>query len=180
MDAWRCPVVSSWQSLCGLRQSASKFSRTSPLRRIVAASAITLLMSLVGLRSRAGPRPRKAIKILLKPKTTEPGTTWQRGGDDGLKEPEQVCGRRPAIYGSPRRIYGGPGPRASLRFCGSARIGGGTKPILTTGPWGYAGWGPVLESLLVLIDGRSVYSPLFSGVYWQVQTPCLKTSSESK
>src|SRR5258706_2341277 len=32
------------------------------------------------------------------------------------------------------------------------------------------GFGSVLASkLLVLIDGRSVYTPLFAGVYWQVQ-----------
>src|SRR5580704_8675757 len=30
------------------------------------------------------------------------------------------------------------------------------------------------KSLLVLIDGRSVYSPLFAGVYWQVQDVLLE------
>ncbi len=35
---------------------------------------------------------------------------------------------------------------------------------------GIRGFGGVLASkLLVLIDGRSVYTPLFAGVYWQVQ-----------
>jgi len=35
---------------------------------------------------------------------------------------------------------------------------------------GIRGFGAVLASkLLVLIDGRSVYTPLFAGVYWQVQ-----------
>jgi iron complex outermembrane receptor protein len=37
------------------------------------------------------------------------------------------------------------------------------------------GFGSVLNSkLLVLIDGRSVYTPLFSGVYWQVQATPLE------
>jgi iron complex outermembrane receptor protein len=30
------------------------------------------------------------------------------------------------------------------------------------------------RSLLVLIDGRSVYSPLFAGVYWEVQDTLLE------
>lgn len=34
--------------------------------------------------------------------------------------------------------------------------------------------GEFSKSLLVLIDGRSVYSPLFAGVYWQVQDTLLK------
>src|SRR5271168_1450204 len=35
---------------------------------------------------------------------------------------------------------------------------------------GIRGFGAVLANkLLVLIDGRSVYTPLFGGVYWQVQ-----------
>src|SRR6267142_1420139 len=34
--------------------------------------------------------------------------------------------------------------------------------------------GQFSKSLLVLIDGRSVYSPLFAGVYWQVQDTLLE------
>ena len=34
--------------------------------------------------------------------------------------------------------------------------------------------GEFSKSLLVLIDGRSVYSPLFAGVYWQVQDTLLQ------
>ncbi len=34
--------------------------------------------------------------------------------------------------------------------------------------------GEFSKSLLVLIDGRSVYSPLFAGVYWQVQDTLLE------
>jgi iron complex outermembrane recepter protein len=40
---------------------------------------------------------------------------------------------------------------------------------------GIRGFGAVLASkLLVLIDGRSVYTPLFAGVYWQVQATPLE------
>jgi len=34
--------------------------------------------------------------------------------------------------------------------------------------------GPFATKLLVLIDGRSVYSPMFSGVYWEVQDTLLE------
>ena len=34
--------------------------------------------------------------------------------------------------------------------------------------------GQFSKSLLVLIDGRSVYTPLFAGVYWQVQDTLLE------
>jgi len=30
------------------------------------------------------------------------------------------------------------------------------------------------QSLLVLIDGRSVYTPLFAGVYWSIQDTLLE------
>ena len=33
---------------------------------------------------------------------------------------------------------------------------------------------PFSKALLVLIDGRSVYTPLFGGVYWQVQETLLE------
>ena len=36
------------------------------------------------------------------------------------------------------------------------------------------------NKLLVMIDGRSVYTPLFSGVYWDVRTCCSRTSSGSR
>src|SRR5260221_7341687 len=40
---------------------------------------------------------------------------------------------------------------------------------------GIRGFGAVIASkLLVLIDGRSVYTPLFAGVYWQVQDTLLE------
>jgi len=40
---------------------------------------------------------------------------------------------------------------------------------------GIRGFGAVIASkLLVLIDGRSVYTPLFAGVYWQVQATLLE------
>jgi len=40
---------------------------------------------------------------------------------------------------------------------------------------GVRGFGSALSrSVLVLIDGRSVYTPLFAGVYWQVQDTLLE------
>src|SRR5207244_6645964 len=40
---------------------------------------------------------------------------------------------------------------------------------------GVRGFGSALSrSVLVLIDGRTVYTPLFAGVYWQVQDTLLE------
>jgi len=36
------------------------------------------------------------------------------------------------------------------------------------------------NKLLVLIDGRTVYTPLFSGVFWMPRTSCSRTSSASR
>ena len=36
------------------------------------------------------------------------------------------------------------------------------------------------KSVLVLIDGRSVYTPLFPGVYWDLQERCSRMSNASK
>ncbi|MBT3505883.1 MAG: TonB-dependent receptor plug domain-containing protein [Piscirickettsiaceae bacterium] len=35
-------------------------------------------------------------------------------------------------------------------------------------------WGGIFEKLLVLMDGRTIYTPLFSGVYWDVQDTLLE------
>jgi iron complex outermembrane receptor protein len=50
-----------------------------------------------------------------------------------------------------------------------ARIGGGTWSI---GIRGFAD--RLARSMLVLIDGRAVYSPLFAGTYWEVQDTLLE------
>ena len=36
------------------------------------------------------------------------------------------------------------------------------------------------NKMLVMIDGRTVYSPLFSGVFWDAQDVCSTTSTASK
>src|SRR5687767_2099541 len=45
-----------------------------------------------------------------------------------------------------------------------ARSNGNTWAISSRG-----GLDTISNKLLVLVDGRSVYTPLFSGVYWDVQ-----------
>src|ERR1700735_2177087 len=49
-----------------------------------------------------------------------------------------------------------------------ARVNGNQWSVSARGPAGaYA------NKLLVLIDGRSIYTPIFSGVYWEVGMPML-------
>jgi len=48
------------------------------------------------------------------------------------------------------------------------------ESIPTNGPSALRGFGSRLSrSVLVLIDGRTVYTPLFAGVYWEVQDTLL-------
>ena len=56
-----------------------------------------------------------------------------------------------------------------------ARMSGGTWAI---GIRGFAD--RLARSMLVLIDGRAVYSPLFAGTYWETQERCWPTSTTSR
>ncbi len=59
--------------------------------------------------------------------------------------------------------------------CGWFRAWKWRKLIRTSGPSAREGFnGRFDNKLLVLIDGRSVYTPLFSGVYWNVQDVVLE------
>src|SRR5258708_24806472 len=86
-------------SVSGLRQSASKFSRTSLLRRIVAANAITLLISLVGpaqqgwaQAAQSNQNPPESLKQLSLEQLGNVEVTTPS------KEPEQNGRPPPAVY----------------------------------------------------------------------------------
>ena len=50
-----------------------------------------------------------------------------------------------------------------------------------TGPSARAGFNNTLANkLLVMIDGRTVYTPLYAGVFWDAQNPCWRISTASK
>jgi len=91
------------------------------------------------------------------------------------KEPEQVWRTPAAIYVLTQddiRRSGATSIPEVLRLVPGVEVA-----RLDSDHWsiGIRGFGAVLASkLLVLIDGRSVYSPLFAGVYWQVQATPLE------
>jgi iron complex outermembrane receptor protein len=91
------------------------------------------------------------------------------------KEPEQVWRTPAAIYVITQediRRSGVTSLPEALRLAPGVEVA-----RVDSDHWSVAirGFGAVLASkLLVLIDGRSVYSPLFAGVYWQVEATPLE------
>ncbi|HEY1809764.1 MAG TPA: TonB-dependent receptor [Acidobacteriaceae bacterium] len=86
------------------------------------------------------------------------------------KEPEQVWKTPAAIYVITQediRRYGATSIPELLRLAPGVEVARIDSDHWAVGVRGFNG--EFSKSLLVLIDGRSVYSPLFAGVYWQVQ-----------
>lgn len=91
------------------------------------------------------------------------------------KEPEEVWSTPAAIYvltGDDIRRSGATNIPDALRLVPGVEVA-----QIDSDHWavGIRGFGSEFsKSVLVLIDGRSVYSPLFSGVYWNVQNVMLE------
>ena len=86
------------------------------------------------------------------------------------KEPEQVWKTPAAIYVITQediRRYGATSIPEILRLAPGVEVARIDSDHWAIGIRGFNG--EFSKSLLVMIDGRSVYSPLFAGVYWQVQ-----------
>jgi iron complex outermembrane receptor protein len=86
------------------------------------------------------------------------------------KEPEQVWNTPAAIYVITQediRRYGATSIPELLRMAPGVEVARIDSDHWAVGVRGFNG--EFSKSLLVMIDGRSVYSPLFAGVYWQVQ-----------
>src|SRR5260370_31518805 len=91
------------------------------------------------------------------------------------KEPEQVWRTPAAIYVITQediRRSGATSIAEVLRLAPGLEVARTDSDHWAVGVRGFGG--PFSKSLLVLVDGRSVYSPLFSGVYWQVQDTLLE------
>src|SRR6267143_4421992 len=163
-------------SLSGLRQSASKFSRTSLLRRIVAANAISLLISLVGPAQQGWAQAAQSNQN--PPENLKQLSLEQLGNVEvttASKEPEQVWRTPAAIYVITQediRRSGATSIAEVLRLAPGLEVARTDSDHWAVGIRGFAG--QFSKALLVLIDGRSVYSPLFAGVYWQVQDTLLE------
>ena len=91
------------------------------------------------------------------------------------KEPEQVWQTPTAIYVITQddiRRSGATTIPELLRLVPGVEVARIDSDHWAVGVRGFGG--EFSKSLLVLIDGRSVYSPLFAGVYWQVQDTLLE------
>jgi len=91
------------------------------------------------------------------------------------KEPEQVWRTPAAIYVITQediRRSGATSIAEVLRLAPGLEVARTDSDHWAVGARGFGG--QFSKSLLVLIDGRSVYSPLFAGVYWQVQDTLLE------
>jgi iron complex outermembrane recepter protein len=91
------------------------------------------------------------------------------------KEPEQVWQTPAAIYVITQediRRSGATSIPEILRLAPGVEVARIDSDHWAIGVRGFGG--EFSKSLLVLIDGRSVYSPLFAGVYWQVQDTLLE------
>ncbi|MGH9641479.1 MAG: TonB-dependent receptor plug domain-containing protein, partial [Terriglobales bacterium] len=91
------------------------------------------------------------------------------------KEPEKVSRTPAAIYVLTQediRRSGATSIPEVLRLVPGVEVSRIDSDHWAIGVRGFAG--EFSKSLLVLIDGRSVYSPLFSGVYWQLQNTLLE------
>jgi iron complex outermembrane recepter protein len=91
------------------------------------------------------------------------------------KEPEQVWQTSAAIYVITQediRRSGATSIPELLRLAPGVEVARIDSDHWAVGVRGFGG--EFSKSLLVLIDGRSVYSPLFAGVYWQVQDTLLE------
>jgi iron complex outermembrane receptor protein len=148
----------------------------SSIRRIATANTFALLLwlSLAGQTTRA-----QAIASDQKPDENLKHLSLEQLGNvevtTASKEPEQVWRTPAAIYVITQediRRSGATSIPEVLRLAPGLEVARTDSDHWAVGVRGFGG--QFSKSLLVLIDGRSVYSPLFAGVYWQVQDTLLE------
>jgi iron complex outermembrane receptor protein len=156
--------------LRGLRQSASKFSQTSFLRRILVANAITLLISLVAPVQK---NCAQAIASDQKPGENLKQLSLEQLGNVEVttvsKDPQQVQKTPAAVFVITQediRRSGATSIPEALRLAPGVEVAQIDGNHWSVSIRGFAG--QFSKSLLVLVDGRSVYTPLFEGVYWDL------------
>src|SRR6266446_6370684 len=156
-------------------KNSSKLFRTRPIRRTLTTSALVSLLSIAGplLESSA-----HSAEIDQNPPASLKQLSLEQLGSvevtTASKEPEQVWRTPAAIYVITQediRRSGATSIPEVLRLVPGVEVA-----RIDSSKWsiGVRGFGSRLSrSVLVLIDGRSVYTPLFAGVYWEVQDTLL-------
>jgi iron complex outermembrane recepter protein len=146
------------------------------VRRLAAANIIAFLLSFAGPVQKnwaqAVPTDQKPPDHLKQLSLEELGNVEVTTAS---KEPEQVWHTPAAIYVLTQediRRSGATSIPEVLRLVPGVEVARTDSDHWAVGIRGFGG--QFSKSLLVLIDGRSVYSPLFAGVYWQVQDVLLE------
>ncbi len=148
----------------------------TPATRVIALSLFSILISLGSpsqkLRAQAVQADQKPDDSLTHLSLEELGNVQVTTAS---KEPEQVWQTPAAIFVFTQediRRSGATSIPELLRLVPGVEVARIDSDHWAVGVRGFGG--EFSKSLLVLIDGRSVYSPLFAGVYWQVQDTLLE------
>jgi iron complex outermembrane recepter protein len=174
MSMWLCPVTRARKDAARGLAAPGPCSVVTSLQHLV----LVLLFLLVGLdnRSFAGPQAEQANAELLEPSLKQLSLADLANVEvtTASKEPEQIWKTPAAIYVLTQediRRSGATGIPEVLRLVPGVEVA-----RINSNQWsvGIRGFGSSFsKSVLVLIDGRSVYTPLFAGVYWDVQNVLL-------
>jgi iron complex outermembrane receptor protein len=157
------------------KQRLNRWLQSRLLRRETFAT-VFLLISIVAqrqwIRAEDAPANRKSSQDLTQLSLEQLGDVKVTTAS---KEPEEVWQTPAAIYVITQediRRSGATSIPEILRLAPGVEVARIDSDHWAVGVRGFGG--EFSKSLLVLIDGRSVYSPLFAGVYWQVQDTMLE------
>jgi iron complex outermembrane recepter protein len=157
-------------------KNASTVSSTRTILRIFTRSTIAFLFSFAGLVQESS---AQATQVDQNPSANLKQLSLEQLGSlevtTASKEPEQVWRTPAAIYVLTQediRRSGATSIPEVLRLVPGVEVARIDSDHWAVGIRGFGG--EFSKSLLVLIDGRSVYSPLFAGVYWQLQDTVLE------
>jgi iron complex outermembrane receptor protein len=170
MSMWLRPVPRPRKDAPGGMADSDAWSVVTSLQRVVLV-ALFLLAGLVN-RSFADPQQDQANAESLKQLSLADLANVEV--TSASKEPEQIWKTPAAIYVLTQediRRAGATSIPEVLRLVPGVEVA-----RISSNQWsvGIRGFGSGFsKSVLVLIDGRSVYTPLFAGVYWDVQNVLL-------
>jgi iron complex outermembrane receptor protein len=157
-------------------KSSSTLFTTRPIRRIWTTNILAFLLSFAGSLQESSAR---ATQVGQNPPANLKQLSLEQLGavevTTASKEPEQVWRTPAAIYVITQediRRSGATNIPEVLRLAPGLEVARTDSDHWAVGVRGFGG--QFSKSLLVMIDGRSVYSPLFAGVYWQVQDTLLE------
>ena len=167
MNRCLCPFARAGRAATGAATEADKLSAARSTPRAIAVIVLVLLAGLVNL-SVADPQPEQKTGEALKQLSLA-----QLGNVEvttASKEPEEVWKTPAAVYvltNEDIRRSGAMSIPEVLRLVPGVEVSRIDNDHWAVGIRGFAD--QFSKSMLVLVDGRSLYTPLFAGVYWALQ-----------